>query len=83
MHSFVDSYTRTCGNLPQVTKSLPRYLLHKLVSKQQPDKQNFHGNQQSQPYINCCKQCLHLGLLQDINRDIREDTSVNKTTRTS
>jgi hypothetical protein len=32
------------GILPQFTKSLPRYRLRKSVSKQQPDKQDFHGN---------------------------------------
>jgi hypothetical protein len=71
------------GILPQVTKSLQRQRLRKSVFKQQPDKQQFHGNQQSQQYMNCCKQCLHLGRPQDINRDIREEASVTKMTRTS
>jgi hypothetical protein len=44
--------------------------LTKSVSKQQPDKHNFHGNQLSQQYMNCCERCLHLGPPQDINRDI-------------
>jgi hypothetical protein len=57
--------------------------LPKSVSKQQPDKQNFHGNQLSQQYINCCERCLHLGRPQDINRDIREDASVSQMTRAS
>jgi hypothetical protein len=55
-------------NLPQVAKS---------VSKQQPDKQNFHGNQQLQQYMNCWGRCLHLGPPQDINTDIREDIPVS------
>jgi hypothetical protein len=52
--------------------------LPKSVSKQQPDKQNFHDNQLSQQYINCCERCLYLGPPQGINRDIREDASVSQ-----
>jgi hypothetical protein len=56
------------GILPQVTK-----LLRKSVSKQQLDKQDFHGNQQSQQFMYCWERCLHLGPPQDIYRDIREN----------
>jgi hypothetical protein len=38
---------------------------------------NFHGNQLSQQYMNCCEQCLHLAPPQGINRDIRKDASVS------
>jgi hypothetical protein len=78
-----------CGNLPwepptgyQITTEVTAM---QSVSKQQPDKQNLRGKKQSQQYMNCCSQCLHLGPPQDINRDIREDAcqSVSKTTRTS
>jgi hypothetical protein len=37
------------------------WLKKKSVSKQQPDRQDFHGNQQSQQFMYCCERCLHLG----------------------
>jgi hypothetical protein len=56
--------------------------LPKSVSKQQSDKQNFHGNQLSQQYTNCWERCLHLGPPQDINIDIRDLDASNKLART-
>jgi hypothetical protein len=41
----------------------------KSVSKQHPDKQNFHGNQKSQQNMYYCEQCFHLGPPQGNLRD--------------